>query len=342
MSASIYDVAQRAGVSIATVSRILNGSAAVSEKKVQAVQEAMEFFQYEPNQFARGLVKQSSNMIGVYFPEGNGSMFDSAYSLELLKGVEQALSYQNYSMVLLGEAKGFSQRKKQVPRYLEYVRQKRVDGLILGGLSDRQVKHEVFQQIMAENFPVVYIGKRVHEKGLNIYAQFEQYHVDMVRTLYQYGHRNILMFFAYLHDYYLREIERKVRTQMPDVVLHPVIWAVGADSREQIMESVKQYVVDADCTAITTEGIEDTQILLSVCAELQIRVPEQVSIVCAEHRRGAGRMLFPKISAYFVPVQAMGSSAAELLIRDIRGEEIDETSIEYESVYIPRDSIRRL
>ena len=66
MTASIYDVAKRAGVSISTVSRILNNSANVSDKKVQAVKEAMEYYQYEPNQFGRGLVKQRSNMIGVY------------------------------------------------------------------------------------------------------------------------------------------------------------------------------------------------------------------------------------------------------------------------------------
>jgi len=342
LSASIYDVAKRAGVSISTVSRFLNGSAAVSEKKAQAVQEAMEFFQYEPNQFARGLVKQSSNMIGVYFPEGNGSMFDFTYNLELLKGVEQALAYQNYSMVLLGESKGFSRRRRQMPKYLEYVKQKRLDGLILSGLSDQQVKHEVFQQIMEEDFPVVYIGKRIHEKGLNIYAQFEQYHVDMVRTLYQYGHRKILMFIAGFHAYYLQEIADKVQDQMPEVTLYPVLLESGEDDRGQMMQAVRQYVTGVACTAISTGGIEDTQILLSVCAELQISVPNQVSVISVEHRRGAGQLLFPKISAYFVPAQTMGSSAAELLIRGIRGEEIEENSIEYNSVYIPRDSIRRL
>jgi len=342
VSASIYDVAQRAGVSIATVSRILNGSAAVSEKKAQAVREAMDYFQYEPNQFARGLVKQSSNMIGVYFPEWNGSMFDSAYSLELLKGIERALSYQNYSMVLLGESNGFSQRKRQIPKYLEYVKQKRVDGLILSGLSDKQVKHEVFQQIMEEDFPVVYIGKRVHEKGLNIYAQFEQYHVGMVRALYEHGHRNILMIVSRFHDYYLGEIAGKVRTEMPEVRLYSELLECGGTLREDMMQFVCQYVVDGGCTAVTTEGQEDTQVLLSVCAEMGLPVPERLSVVSVEHRRGAGLLLFPKISAYFVPAQAMGSSAAELLIRAIRGEEIEENSIEYESVFIPRDSIRRL
>ena len=78
MEPSIRDVARRAGVSAATVSRILNGTAAVSEKKAQAVREAVEYYSYEPNQFARGLKKQSSRMIGVYFPAVGGSVFGQA------------------------------------------------------------------------------------------------------------------------------------------------------------------------------------------------------------------------------------------------------------------------
>lgn len=342
MSASIYDVAQRAGVSIATVSRYLNGSASVSEKKAQAVQEAMEFLQYEPNQFARGLMKQASNMIGVYFPGGQGSMFDSAYNLELLKGIERALSYQNYSMVLLDEARGFSQRKSPVPRYLEYVRQKRLDGLILSGLSDRQVKHEVFQQIMEEDFPVVYIGKRVHEKGLNVYAQFEQYHVDMLETLRQNGHKRILMLIYHLHSYYLPEIEAAVKARMPEISLHPVIINDMEDSRDQLAQAIEKYVCAGDCTAVVPEGIDDTHAILSICAEKQIQVPEQLSILSVEHRQGEGRLCYPQISVCFVPARSMGSSAAELLIRYIREGETAENSVEYETRYIPRDSIRRL
>ena len=137
MTASIYDVAKRAGVSISTVSRIMNGSANVSEVKKAAVQEAMEFYQYEPNQFARGLVKQRSNLIGIYFSMASASMFESSYNLELLKGIEKVLTYQNYNMVLINEMEEYKSRSKGTPKYLEFVRQKRIDGLILSGLSDR-------------------------------------------------------------------------------------------------------------------------------------------------------------------------------------------------------------
>ena len=182
MEVSIRDVANRAGVSISTVSRILNNTATVSEKKMLAVKEAMEYYNYEPNQFARGLKKQTSNMIGVYFPGGTDSIFESAYNLELLRGIEKVLAYQNYSMVLISESREFESRKKRTPKYLEFIRQKRIDGLILSGLTSKSAEDnvDVVWKIMEEGYPVVYIGKRLHKNGLNVYAQFEHYNVKMI------------------------------------------------------------------------------------------------------------------------------------------------------------------
>ena len=203
MTASIYDVAKRAGVSISTVSRILNNSANVSDKKVQAVKEAMEYYQYEPNQFGRGLVKQRSNMIGVYTPFHSGSVFESSYTLELLKGIERVLTRHNYSMVLISESEEYSNRVKGSPRFMEYVRQRRIDGLLLSGLNGKSMDEEALKQILDEEYPVVYIGKKFHKKGINVYAQYESYMHQMIETLYADGHRKIVLYFYTTHENYL-------------------------------------------------------------------------------------------------------------------------------------------
>lgn len=342
MTASIYDVAKRAGVSISTVSRILNNSASVSEKKVLAVQEAMEYYKYEPNQFARGLVKQTSNMIGVYFPEGQGSVFDSNYYLELMKGIESVLPVQNYSMVLLGEKRDYSSRKGRIPKFIEFIKQRRIDGLILSGLSDKIIRAEEFNQIMEEEYPIVYIGKRIHEKGMNVYAQFEQYHMKMIEVLRENGHRKILMYAMDIQDYYLKVIMERVKKELPDMIVYLVYLEVSEDIREQMLISVEQHIIRGGCTAIASMGAQETQLLLSVCAELHLAVPEQVSIISVEHTRNACQLLYPKISAFYVPAKTMGSGAAELLLNSIRGIDLDEKSIEYETKYIERDSIRHL
>lgn len=82
--------------------------------------------------------------------------------------------------------------------------------------------------------------------------------------------------------------------------------------------------------------------LIGICAQLGMAVPEQVSILSVEHRQGDGELLFPRISTFYVPAGNMGSGAAKLLLGVIQEEETEERSIEYETVYIARDSIRRL
>ncbi len=344
MEVSIKDVANRAGVSISTVSRIMNHSATVSEKKVLAVKEAMEFYNYEPNQFARGLRKQASNMIGVYFLGVNrqGSMFESTYTLELLKGIERVLAYQNYSMVLISENSDYESRRKRIPKYFEFIKQKRIDGLLLSGLTDKAMKDEVFQKIMEEDYPVVYIGKRIHQRGLNVYAQFEQYMVRMVEILKEHGHRKVLLHIAGMHKHYLAHIMGRVQDEMPEMEVYPCILDALLEERELALQNVKEYVLRKGCTAVCTLGVEDVQMLLSICAELRISVPEQVSVISVEHQRDAGQFLYPRISSFYVPARDMGAGAAKLLINYIENKGMEEKSIEYETVYQKRDSIRRL
>lgn len=342
MAASIYDVAKRAGVSISTVSRILNGSANVSEKKTKAVQEAMEFYHYEPNQFGRGLVKQQSGMIGVYFPSAGASVFESSYNLELLKGIEKVVSWQNYSMVLISEADEYRSRVKSVPKYLEFIRQKKIDGLLLSGLNDKAMKEAVFQQIMDEEYPVVYIGKRFHRNGLNIYAQLEQYSIRMLEVLCESGHRSVLYYFWEAHRQYLGDILAQAAQRMPQMKVYPVMLEKLIPDRDVMLQSIQKYTEEAGCTAICSPAMETTQVILGLCAQLGLTVPERVSVLSVEHTPGAGQLLYPGISAFYVPAQDMGSGAADLLLRSIRGMEIEEPSVEYETKFLERDSIRRL
>ena len=92
--ATIYDVARRAGVSPATVSRVLNGAAA-SEAKAEAVRRAAEELSYTPNRAARTLRTQSAEVISLIIPD-----IENPYFTEMARGVEDVASEAGYSVVL--------------------------------------------------------------------------------------------------------------------------------------------------------------------------------------------------------------------------------------------------
>lgn len=332
MSASIKDVAKRAGVSISTVSRILNGSAKVDAAKEKAVREAIAFLQYEPNQFGRGLAKQRTEMIGVYFQTGD-PILDSTYDLELIKGTAETLCRENYSLVMLMENPDSVGEK---PAFYRYVREKRIDGLLLSGLSAQIRQDAAFAQLVESGYPVSYMGKRFHQKGMHVYAQFDQYHIDMLRLLYAQGHRRVILYYIPLHESDVDTIAEKARALFPGLTLFP---AVLDQQRGSHPDQLKRYLEQEHCTAACCPGIADTERILSFCAELGVSVPRQLSIIAAEHRRGEGEGCYPAISAVYVPAREMGRFAAEQLIAAIRSQTQIPRSQEFAVEFIERDSV---
>lgn len=346
MAASIYDVAKRAGVSISTVSRILNNSAGVSDKKRKAVMEAVEYYQYEPNQFARGLVTQTTNMIGVYIPVYGQrmSVFDGDYNLELFKGIEETLNENDYSMVLICENR--QRPESAVPKYLEYMKQKRIDGLImssLGNLKGRRADEDAFNEILEEGYPMVYIGKKVHKKGVNVYAQFERYTMRMLDILRENGHTGILLYYQDVHQQYIEGILNKYRKLYPQLSLYPRLLTANNIYDEAFAgRDIRKYYMEKGVTAVCTIGMEHTQVFLNCCAKMDIKIPDQLSIISVEHKENQGSLLYPKISAFHVPARQMGRGAAKILLENIKMPTMASASMEYESVFCRRDSIRHL
>ncbi len=341
--ASIKEVAKRAGVSTATVSRYINKSHYVDEAKAQAIKEAMDFYHYAPSQFGRGLKNQKANLIGVCIIfGGNESIFDSIYDTELLKGVEKALRGSGYSMVIINEENNIKFGKDASPKYIDFIKEKRIDGLLLGGLTDQMVGKPAFREILDTNFPIVYIGKKLGENDLNVYAQFEKYHVDMVRTLYEKGHRRIVMLIYSMHEYYRDGICKQVEEEMPDAQFELLTLGGANEGNSPAKDFLREWVIGKEYTAMCMPDIPSTSQLYNACMELNISVPEKLSVIAVESKRGEGTTTYPETSVYCTKVMEMGNMATKLLINEIEGNEISDRNCEFETVYIERDSIREL
>ena len=121
---NIYDIAERAGVSIATVSRVVNGSPLVSEKTKQRVRAVMEECRYTPNVFARGLGLNSMKTVGLVCPD-----VSDRYVARAVAFLERGLSGKGYGCILC--CTGFSESK--APLAVGALLEKRVDALVLVG-----------------------------------------------------------------------------------------------------------------------------------------------------------------------------------------------------------------
>lgn len=159
---TIYEIAEQAGVSITTVSRVLNHSPLVSENTRKLVQAVIEENHFSPNAMAQGLSNQESRSIGVVLPDITNPYFSSLF-LE----IERYSLEQNYSVVLFNTLYGsFSQSFQKTiaeSTYFQMIIDKRLDGVIItGGQLDKdEISPEYLTSLseLRQQLPVVLIGQ---------------------------------------------------------------------------------------------------------------------------------------------------------------------------------------
>jgi len=178
-AATLEMVAARAGVSPSTVSRILNGTAGVSEAKREAVAAAIAELGFVPNPMARGLAGGRTLSVGVVTPT-----FDSPYYGVALHGIEDELAGAGYSPLIVSARFDAAQEA----RGIEVLRSRRVDGLIVldGRLGAAALRAH------ARALPVVVTGRAL--KAPNLYAlNFDNFEGGRLATahLLGLGHRRI-------------------------------------------------------------------------------------------------------------------------------------------------------
>ena len=119
--AGIQDVAKKAGVSIGTVSRVLNQSGYASEKARKKVEQAVRELQYKPNELARNLLKKQSNIVAIIVPD-----ISSAFFAQLVSVCELELREAGYKTMICNTNGDRSQEKE----YLEMLNRNLVDGIL--------------------------------------------------------------------------------------------------------------------------------------------------------------------------------------------------------------------
>ena len=121
---TIYDIAKLAGVSASTVSRVANNKPGIKEETRRQIQALLDEYDYQPNETARGLVNQSSRMIGILITD-----IRYAHHVDIAYYIEQEMEKQGYCSLIVNT--GLSDEKKV--QAIKMLSQRQVDGVILVG-----------------------------------------------------------------------------------------------------------------------------------------------------------------------------------------------------------------
>ena len=179
---NIKEVAKAAGVSVATISRVLNHPEQVQPETKNHVLEVMQQLNYQPNWFARGLNIGKTGTIALLIP----SIEDHGF-LEIVAGVETIARRKDHT-VLLCNTHGDAQEELKC---LKMVLARQVDGIILAA---SQLDSETIQALIKEDFPWVHVGSRAPENCRNVcYIDYKKGAHQMTNHLLKLGHRDIAL-----------------------------------------------------------------------------------------------------------------------------------------------------
>lgn len=328
---NIYDIAKKAGVSTATVSRVINGSKSVSVETRQKVSAIMLESGYSPNIFARGLMVNSMKTIGVMTIDVR-----DLYYARSIHSIENEARRLGYNVVLCNTGGDISEKKK----YLKLLLQKRVDGIILiGSVFKEKSDNQHITQAAAE-VPVVMINGYL--EGKNIYSIMCDDNGAVqaaVKFLADRGHKAI----AYIFDVEtfssmekLRGFKKAVReyglTAGNDSIIHTTRGMEGGyNAVRQLMKSGAEFTALIASEDILAAGA------LKAFAEAGIDVPGKISVI-GYNNSVISQCTTPALTSIDNKVEYISSTAANLLIRAINGKEAQSRTVE-KAELIQRESV---
>lgn len=148
-NATIKHVARMAGVSISTVSRVINKKGGVSKELEDKIKSAIDTLKYMPNTVARALKAKSTKSIGLIIPSIENPVFPP-----LVKVIEDTAKKYGFSTILCNSDGILEEEAK----YLQLLAEKQVDGIILNAIGDY---HEKFEIVRNTNTPIIVLGKKI-------------------------------------------------------------------------------------------------------------------------------------------------------------------------------------
>ena len=329
MSATIKDVAKMAGVSISTVSRVINDSKPVSPEVRKKVLDAIEELDYKPNQVARSLVTRKSNLIGIIMTD-----IGNAYMAQMIRGIEEVGRMYNYD-ILLSSSYGNANRERELA---ELLKSKQVEGIIF--ISEAANKSAA-SLISEFGIPFVYLNKYYADHEFpSVTVDDLQGSEDMVDYLQELGHRKILYITS--NEYENSSVEKQkiegYRRSINKNSGEEFILSIGGyevDDGYNVGNNVVKLIKEDGITAVFCRQDEIAIGLINYCYDNNIRVPEDISI-CGYGDTKISSIYRPKLTTVREPYYDMGAVAIRKIIK-----EIDSKKEKRENIYLPLHIIER-
>ncbi|MGM8213379.1 catabolite control protein A [Virgibacillus sp. W0430] len=332
MSITIYDVAREANVSMATVSRVVNGNPNVKPTTRKKVLATIERLGYRPNAVARGLASKKTTTVGAIIPD-----ISSIFFSELARGIEDIATMYKYNMILSNS----DQNKDKELQLINTMLEKQVDGIIFMGSN---ITDEHIQQFSSSSVPVV-LAATYDETDTIPSVNIDYEEAAYEATMYLINQRNGQPAIITSEDDikanelkykgYLRAIrESSIEVNESFIIKGDSSYDAGINGVNQLLaldeKPTSVFVVSDEMALGVIHGAQDSG----------YNVPEDIEIFGFNNTRIA-TMVRPTLTTIVQPMYDIGAVAMRLLTKYMNKEEVEETKVILPHRIIERNSTKR-
>lgn len=320
---TIQDVAKKAGVSVATVSRVINNPAIVTEKTRLKVEQVITNLNYEPSVLGRNLRTSESRLLLALIPSISNPFYN-----EIINGIEDIAIEQGYNILLC--ATDSNPNKEDI--YFNLLKSKLADGIIS---MDPTVNRTKLLEL-ASKYPVIQCSEYDEDGSISyvtINNELAAYHA--VRHLIKIGHTKIALINSHKKYLYARERRQGFEKALQEfnLSINPD-WIYNTDSLgfEQGQQAMRHLLTLSDRpTAVF--AVSDI-LAIGALKEININglhVPNDIAIIGFD-KISFSNMTHPTLTTISQPGYKMGSTSATMLINKIKGKEVTSVILDHELV----------
>ncbi|MFC0562002.1 catabolite control protein A [Halalkalibacter alkalisediminis] len=314
MNTTIYDVAREAGVSMATVSRVVNGNPNVKPATRKKVLEAIERLGYRPNAVARGLASKKTTTVGVIIPD-----ISSIFFAELARGIEDIATMYKYNIILCNS----DQNQDKEIHLINTLLEKQVDGIVfMGG----HITEEHVDQFKRSPVPVVLAATLDSNKEIpSVNIDYKQAVYDAITHLIEEGHKRIGMLSGTLDDPvngYQKFSGYREALENAGISFEEELIAIGDYTYDSGIDAMQTFLeLKEKPTAIFASTDEMALGVIHGAQDQGYSIPNDFEVVGFDNTRLA-TMVRPTLTTVVQPMYDIGAVSMRLLTKLMNKEEV--------------------
>lgn len=329
--ATIDDVAELAGVSIKTVSRVVNNEPNVRAATREKVEAAITALSYRPNLSARGLAGNKSYVLALVYGHPGAH-----YVLDIQEGVLEICRPQGYDLVV---HPAIYKDKNLTKDISEFILEKRIDGVMLTPPISDHVG--VINSLRKHNIPMVRVAP-TENKSLTPYVETNDREAayDMTCHLIALGHERIGFIAGHpdhraislrLEGYKAALIENQITIDKKFIEQGDNSFESGEDAARRL------FALEQKPTAVFAANDDMAAGVIMAAHKMNFKIPQQIS-VCGFDDTPVAHQLWPALTTIKQPIRSMAKKATELLLKQIKGKDVQLPASILTSELIVRES----